>query len=175
METKEGKDEKMKSIRSVKLGLPTIALIVLLTAGAVGATVMLYKDVQISMEIVGLWNMRVFDTDHTTELTAIDFGTLYRGDTKRYPDGVATYLVENTGDYTFYGGWQKSADWPAGLTITIYVNGSPVNEKYVSTTTMLEPGSSFEWYIEITVSSDATLGTHNPVLTWDACDSTGYA
>ena len=70
------------------------------------------------MEIAGVYDMAILDTDGTTELSSINFGTLHGGDTKRYP-ASGHYYIYNLGDYHIWMSFDLTG-FPSDVTFTLY-------------------------------------------------------
>jgi len=153
-----------------------VLTVIMITTFATGA-VMLNRQVLITMKIEGAWSMKVLDEDAIKELTAIDFGTIYRRTTYRYP-AAGAYYVKNIGDYEFYVSWVK-ANWPADVTLTVWVRQNaadsfeilPEGTVYSKILKTLGPTvNSIQWYITVDVTDKAPLQSFSPVLTWNAHD-----
>jgi len=125
--------------------------------------------------------MIVLDTDRSIELSSIKFGTLYRGDTKRYPS-AGYYFIYSLGDYHIWMSFDLTG-FPSDVTFTLYFkredetsfsilteNDVYPTELHKKTTQYLEKCYGL-WYIEISVSSSATFSSYNPVLRWSGHDS----
>lgn len=168
-----------KNLLSKKIGVfPVLLIVAMCSVAGVLATVMLYKQVSLSMRIVGVWNMKVLDTDEKTELTSIAFGDLTRGQVKLYP-ATGYYLLDNTGDYNIYVSFGLT-NWPTDVTLKMEIFDESygvwevlaVNTVY---TKVLKPSSNddIRWRVTLTVSSAAAFQTYSPILTWNANDNSG--
>jgi len=161
--------------RSVPLWVLAVAILAVVSVAI--AAIMVTRHVDITMHIKG-YAFKVYDTDRTTELVAIDFGDLDAGQTYTFPEGAnqtyAYYLV-NTGDYMLYASYNLTDGLPEGVNFTIYIKNENFAEYY-----KLEPGEIYStpffsealmWYIEIQIPSDVTPGDYALTLTWNGHDS----
>ena len=163
----------MKLLKKSVLVWVLILTIVAISSIAV-ATIMIYKEVSISMEIQGVYKMIILDTDKETELTAIAFGVLHRGDTERYP-ATGSYWIYNTGEKNIFLSYSLT-DFPADASLTMHIKKDTEETFNVLVERGIYPYDLYElhyyeWYIEISVDSTAALASYNPVLTWNAHDS----
>lgn len=166
-------------MKLIKRSVPLWALILALVAsGSIAlAAIVVTREVSLTMVIQARYDMKVFDTDHTTELTPIDLGTFYRGDEKRFPSGTDNYFIDNIGEADIWVSWKKQGTWPSGVTVTMYLDYGAgfetIAEGSIISQPLYAPGkpNSFEWYFEIEATSTAEFGSYSPTLTWNAHDS----
>jgi hypothetical protein len=171
-----------RSVLSKKIGFLPAILMIAITLTAATATVMIYRQVNISMKIDGVWGLAVRGIDHSTELTSIDFGSLQRGKMKTYPTTppTDTYLIVDPGDYDVWLSWNITG-FPTDCTIKVFIRRGDVSWIELTKGSIYEnklsPGdgttatSRAEWYIEVTVGPSAAFNTYSPVLTWNAHSS----
>lgn len=151
----------------------------LVIGGAVGIAV-LYRQVDLTMSVAAWWNMALWQPDGVTPLVSIDFGTLYRDKTSRYPElETEFYILENTGeaDYLIY---YTLTDFPEDVILTLY-GGRFGMEKtllaegvFYSHIIETEEGgmNTYSWYFTITADADAVEAEYTPVFKWNADDGT---
>jgi len=171
--------EKMKFI---KRSVPLWALILALVAfGSIAlAAIVVTREVSLNMVIQARYDMKVYDTDHATELTSINLGTFYRGDKKTFPSDAPTtyYFVDNIGEADIWLSWSKAGTWPSGVTITMYVDFGGgfqiLAEGSICAGRLYAPPSVnnvLKWYFEIEISETAEFDSYSPTLRWNAHSS----
>jgi hypothetical protein len=92
----EGK-ERMKVLKKT---VPLWAVIVALVAvsGVAIAAVVISQQINTQIQILASYGMEVYDTDGTTLLTSVDFGSAYRDDNFFTPTDSIYYYIKNTGE-----------------------------------------------------------------------------
>ena len=127
------------------------------------------------------YDLTVRDIDHTTELTAIDFGSLEPEITYRFP-AVETdfYYVDNVGDYDVRVSF-NTTDFSGDVTLTMWIKHASLpevdwqtlgeNEIYTYKLNHYPPNNNCLWYMEITPNSGAQRGDYSSTLTWNADDA----
>jgi len=170
------REEKMKYI---KRSVPLWALILALVAfGSIAiAAIVVTREVSLNMVIQARYDMKVYDTDHTTELMSINLGTFYRGDTKRFPS-TSNYFIDNIGEADIWLSWSKTGTWPSGVTTTMYVDFGggfqTLAEGSICAGRLYAPPSVnnvLKWYFEIEISETAEFDSYSPTLRWNAHSS----
>ena len=168
--------DKMKYI---KRSVPLWAFILALVAfGSIAlAAIVVTREVSLNMVIQARYDMKVYDTDHTTELTSINLGTFYRGDTKRFPS-TSNYFIDNIGEADIWLSWSKTGTWPSGVTTTMYVDFGggfqTLAEGSICAGRLYAPPSVnnvLKWYFEIEISETAEFDSYSPTLRWNAHSS----
>ena len=161
--------------RSVPLWSLILALVA--CASVAIAVIVVYRDISLTMEIKGRYDMEVCGPDSETIIKTIEVGTLYRGDVKRLPGETSVYHIFNTGDYEWWLSY-STADWPSDVALEIYVRiytksgvFTLLTKGAVLSSYSAEPGENFECYINITVGSTAPFGPYSPTLTFNAHDT----
>jgi len=150
-----------------------VLLVVVLSASAVVAAIMISKDVSTPLTIEGQYNMVVLDTDKTTELTMLDLGTLHKGDVVTYPANpeASPFWIKNTGDYDLYISAEVVGS-PTEVYYQVFYRPGVTKEWEMLNTadeiypTQIGPNGFGQWYIKITVNSNAVFGTYPITLSW---------
>jgi len=156
--------------------LKIVMLIMLLSVSSVFAVIQVARQITMNMTVKSHYNMQVYDIDHTTVLTAISWGDIYKGETYKRPADTPLnniYYLDNKGD----AGYAIKINYtvqnlPTGVTLTMHVcQGTAwqtLNAGELSVFT-INAGEFIIWYVEITVGVDAPLGSYSDiVLTWNA-------
>lgn len=157
----------------LKIFFATLLVISMVTTAI--AAIMVTKDVSTPFTIEGKWNIFVLDTDKETELITLDLGTLYRGDSVRFPT-TGNFWIQNTGDFGLYVS-QSVVNVPSGVTYYVWYRheGETTWELLNTDTeiypTIVPPGAYGEWYIDLTIGSTAPFGSYPVILTWRGHDS----
>ena len=153
-----------------------MVLLLLALTALVTAAVVITFTIDMQIQILAVYGLTAYDTDHTTELTFIDWGALYRGNDTRRPETTgAFYYLDNTGEGKIWLSYSIN-DWPSGVMLEVYVRkmGTTSFEKLNPgdvSSFYLDEGEAAEWYMLVTVENDAEFGTFTPKLTWQGCDS----
>jgi len=157
----------------LKILFATLLVISMVTTAI--AAIIVTKDVSTPFTIEGKWDILVLDEDKTTELTTLELGTLYRGDSVRFPT-TGNFWIKNTGDYAFYVS-QSVVGVPSDVTYYVWYRheGETTWELLNTDTeiypTIVDPGAYGEWYIDLTIGSTAPFGSYPVILTWRGHDS----
>jgi len=94
------------------------------------------------MGIARVYDMIILDTDGTIELSSINFGTLHRGDTKRYP-ASGHYYIYNLGDHDIFMSFGLTG-FPSDVTLTMYFKREDETSYSVLTKKQCLPNNSTE-------------------------------
>lgn len=161
-------------MKMLKKTVPLWAVIVALLAvtSVAVAAVVVTRQVSVQFTISSSPDMEILDTDQSTILTSMDFGTVDPGSSPALPVGADRYYIENAGNTEFWVRF-NIANLPADVVFKLYLNiiGDPgawylPNE--ISTFSVL-PGEFVEWYAYMPdIGGSAPAGTHNPTLTFNA-------
>jgi hypothetical protein len=142
-----------------------------ITAGVTYAIIQYYVDLPMSLEIVGEYNLAIWELDGTTPFTDISFGQLTPGES----DYWGSFIIENTGDYSVYLSYGLT-DWPLEVDLGVTLRDISlilieILDPDTTTGTMLDPGVSWVVDIGYTVDPGAGAGSHTPVMRWNAHDT----
>ena len=159
--------------KSVVLGVVLSVVMLSVTYAAI----VLHKDISTSLVVEANHNLSIIDTDYATVLTAIVFGTLYRGDVATYPSAApgTIYYIKNTGQADLWLSY-STMSWPSDVSLEMWIKKDPSGSWAVlpiSTVTSfsIAPGGYANWYVILTIGSNATFGTYNSTITWNAHDT----
>jgi len=162
---REKGERETRSNRVMELAVA--ALLLLTSAYAVAQSV---RQVQMSITIVAHDTITLYQWDGATELTNIDLGTLFQGQSKWVPEAPNTnYWVSNGG----YGSIRVSytvQGLPSGVSLEmhlIYADGSRTVVAQGDLSGVISSGSRVGWYFSVSAATNATAGEFGGVtLVW---------
>jgi len=153
-----------------------VILSTLLFSAAYAATVA-YREISTNMKIEAQSDLEIIDTDYTTILTFIDFGTLCRGDTATYPSGAPgeIYYIKNIGECDIWLNYDVTS-LPSNVNLEMHIKKDPAGSWEILpastlTTWSIAPNGYANWYIILTIGNTAPFGTFTPMITWNAHDT----
>lgn len=152
-----------------------LLLVVIVSTSAVAATLIIQRNVNLSLTITPVMGMEVLGSDGATPLTSVPLGEFYRGDSKTFPSTYPTdkYYIKNTGDANVYIKYDVGT-MTSGCTMKVYVDtGSGFVEltKNGIYATPIPADTAWKMYFTFDVGESAPFGTFNPKLEFYAYDS----
>jgi len=156
-----------------------VLLVVILSASAVVAAIVATRQVSFTMRILAHNDIELYEHDHATILTSIALGDFYRKDVKSFPSNAPSsyYYIDNIGEADVWVSWSKQGTYPTGVTVTMMVDWGAGFQSVTEGTVIVQPiyappqaNSNFKWYLTITATETAQIGTFTPKIVWNAQD-----
>jgi hypothetical protein len=161
-------------MKVLKKTVPLWAVIVALLAvtSVAVAAIVVTREVGMQITISAQPEMEILDTDQSTILTSINWGTVAPGSAPSLPGGSDRYYVKNTGNEEFWISYTL-AGLPSEIEFKIYFNlideaGAWYYPNDI-TTFSVPIGEVAAWYAYMPdIIGTAPAGTYTPTLTFRA-------